>query len=203
MTDIHLDISSRLRNLEKDEGHNPLATISFPGGVIDTTANWRRRLQNAVGNEKDASRIADTLTGCEALAWFIDRFATYGAGRSVPAKLLLHQLLDVIHELCDLRNGKKRKKFKQSVKKALGKNALQERLWTLWDKDRHRSHLSGTRNERDHGYDYFEQIGEAWICVIQVVAKLDGDFSDYSGLLGKLTDREKKRKAAKKSESLF
>ncbi|MEM9020729.1 MAG: hypothetical protein AAGC44_09210 [Planctomycetota bacterium] len=188
-------ISVALRELEQQQSSDPLATIRFPVGVVTSTNQWCKLLGNSISKNEDAKRLADTLTGCETLAWFIDRFETYGAGRSVPAKLLLHQLMDVIHELCVLKNGGRKQKFVGSVKKALNDNNLQEQLIRLWQDPRNRSHCSEARDARDHGYDYFQPISEAWNCLAQVVTEFGGDISNYNGLLSTLSSRERERES--------
>jgi len=188
------DTSASLREFDLIARSNPCATVRLPGGVVDTSDAWRKRIAEAVSDHSARSRLADTLTGCEVLAWFIDRFSIYGAGRSVPAKLLLHQIMDVIDELCKLRS--KGSDFTKALRACfLGddEKAFRKQITDLWIV-RHRTHGSACRGTRDHGYDYFPAIGDAWKCTIEVINKLGGDCSDYSGVLNDLCCREEERR---------
>lgn len=189
-----------LHEFDKAARLNPCLTIALPSGVIETSKYWRTRLGNAVDKTDDKSRIADTLTGCEVLAWFIDRFSIYGAGRAVPAKLLLHQILDIIDEICRLQSGQS--KFETALKSCfsgeVNKDFCQEVL-DLWI-TRHRSHLSASRNMRDHGYNYFPCIDRAWKCTIDVIDRLGGNCSDYSGILSNLNFREEQRRLNREAQ---
>lgn len=203
MTSIDIEeMNTWLRKFDSVAKSNPCATIRLPGGVVEASDAWRARLGRAVGDKDAQNRLADTLTGCEVLAWFIDRFGIYGAGRSVPAKLLLHQIMDVIDEICRMKSGKSN--FEPAVTQCFPGDeheSFRNKVIGVW-RIRHRSHLSASRDERDHGYDYFPCIDRAWQSATKVIDMLGGNCSDYSGILCSLSSREEQRQRKSEAEKV-
>ncbi|MBX2851651.1 MAG: hypothetical protein KTR15_07905 [Phycisphaeraceae bacterium] len=191
--DSQSDLNELIKKFDDTCKDNPLCQLAFPPKVITTTTKWKELLGDSVATDADKNKFADTLTGCEALAWFIDRFKTFGAARSVPAKLLFHQILDVIDYFTKLRV--KKGKFKPRLKKCLegisDKN-LEGKILELWE-ERHRSHLDAVGEQRDHRYGYFVSIRDAWCATVQLIDEFGGDFASYDGLLKTVAGREKAR----------
>lgn len=170
--------------------------ISFPPNVITTVYHWKMMIGDAIGDDESKRHIADTLMGCESLAWFIDRFNTDRAVRSVPAKMLLHQILDVLHEICILNTQvAKFKKAYESFCEVYNLDKDRHAVVDIYDDIRNRTHLSKIRRQqkRDLNYDYFNAINDSWVALCDVISNCGGDFSDYNGLLSTLSIRENAR----------